>query len=89
MYVAAALSLQEICQILQDDNIEQQIAFTQRLRLEDDLYREDRKEDLFNICGLNFIRNTLEERINSYAFYDCLKYASKDELVQFFKVRKW
>merc|ERR1711962_352074 len=54
-------NFKEICQILQDDNIEQQIAFTQRLRLEDDLYREDRKEDLFNICGLNFVRNTLEE----------------------------
>lgn len=62
------------------------IPYVQRQHLEDELYRLDKKDALFTICTLNFIRWSLEDRIVSFAFFDALVACTKDELIQFFKV---
>jgi len=75
----------DVQEILIADNLERVIPYTQRQNIEDEFYRLDKRDALFSICTLNFIRWSLDDRIVSFAFFDSLISCTKDELIQFFK----
>ncbi|XP_057291008.1 integrator complex subunit 8-like isoform X1 [Hydractinia symbiolongicarpus] len=78
----------DILTILKEDNISRDIPLSQRQNIEKELYLLDKKDDLFSVCTLNFIRNCLDGSTLSIPYCQSLQSATKKELKLFLQMSK-